>query len=230
MMALWRRIMLWGIPGVLLAALAWSLVPHAGPPAVPPAPAGSRATQPAAARAIGGTPAGATGEVVPVEGAVKRATATRPETPAATRLENTVTSGEIHGGTLVGTDEAGRPRWQIKADDVLLGQGQNVVLLRNVHATFYDPKGTPMIVTGARGQYNTTTREVDLEGSVHGVSSTGREIFADTLHYSPAAANVTGAGHVRVVEERVIMYADQMVSDITLGQTKFSGNVHMTLK
>ncbi len=229
MMALWRRIMLWGIPGVLLAALAWSLVPHAGPPATPPVPAGSRAAQPTAARADG-APSDANGEMVPVEGAAKRATAMRPETPAATLLEKTVASGEIHGGTLVGTDEAGRPRWQIKADDVLLGQGQKVVLLRNVHATFYDPQGTPMTVTGARGQYNTTTREVDLEGSVHGVSSTGREIFADTLHYSPAAANVTGAGHVRVVEERVIMYADQMVSDITLGQTKFFGNVHMTLK
>ncbi len=228
-MTLWRRLMLWGIPAVLLATLAWSLVPHAGPQAAPPAPAGPRAAQPAAARA-GDAQVGGPEEVVPVEGAAKRATATRPEPLAATPVQKTMASGEIHLGTLVGSDEAGRPQWQIKADDVLLGQGQQMVLLRNVHATFYDPKGTPMTVTGLRGQYNMATREVDLEGSVHGVSSTGREIFADTLHYSPAASSVTGAGHVRVVEERVIMYADRMVSDITLGQTKFFGHVRMTLK
>ncbi len=207
-MGLWRRIVLWAVPGVLLAALAWSLIPHGGPPqaAVPE-------------------------DRTPGEGASGRTAPTRPEAPAATAPSDAhAPSGEIRVGTLVGTDEAGHKQWQITADDVLLVRGRQVVVLRNVRGTFYDSSGRAISVTGQHGRYNTDTREVDLEGAVHGVSSNGREIFADALHYSPASASVTGTGHIRVVEERVIMFADRMVSDTTLGQTRFFGHVHMTLR
>lgn len=188
---LWRRITYWAIPGVLLAALAWSLIPHGGGGSAPsPAPP--------------------------------------PETPGAPH--GPAPSGEIRAGTFVGTDDAGHTRWQISADNVLLAQGRKAVLLRNVRATFFDQGGAPMIVTGDRGRYNTETRDVDIEGNVHGVSRNGRELFADTLHYAPAGQIVTGTGHIRVVEARLIMYADQVVSDITLDQTKFFGRIHMTLR
>ncbi len=200
MVLLWRRIMVWAIPGVLLAALAWSLIPHGGPVAGP------------ASRASGG------------EGPARSSGSGAPPAPRP------VPSGEIQTGTLVGTDEAGHKRWEIAADDVVLVQGREVVRLKNVRATFYDPKGTPMTVTGEEGRYDTTTRDVDIEGRVHGVSLNGRELFCDTLHYSPVSQSVTGTGHIRVIEERVIMYADELISDITLGQTKFSGHVHMSLR
>ncbi len=196
MVLLWRRIMVWAIPGVLLAALAWSLIPHGGP--VGPASRGEG-------------PARSSGSGAPV--------APRP-----------LPSGEIQSGALVDTDEAGHKRWEIAADDVVLLQGREVVRLKNVRATFYDPKGTPMTVTGAEGRYDTKTREVDIQGNVHGVSLNGRELFCDTLHYSPESQSVTGTGHIRVIEERVIMYADELISDITLGQTKFFGHVHMNLR
>ncbi len=204
MLLLWRRIMVWGIPGVLLAALAWSLIPHGGPS---PAP-GSRA---------------------PEDSAAARSSAAGAQTPAVPP-HGPVPSGEIKTGTLVGTDEAGHKRWELAADDVVLVPGRDVVRLKNVRATFYDPTGTPMTVTGARGLYDTVTRDVDIEGHVHGVSLTGRELFCDMLHYSPVSQSVTGTGHIRVLEERVIMFADEMVSDIALGQTKFFGHVHMSLR
>jgi LPS export ABC transporter protein LptC len=205
LVARWRRIMFWAIPGVLLAALAWSLIPHGGHRQAQdgPPPGGSASGRPPAAGS---------------------------QTPA-TPAHRAVPGGEIQAGTLVGTDEAGRKRWQIAADDVLLVQGGNEVLLRNVRATFFDPSGSPMRVSGLRGRYNTVTRDVDIEGSVHGVSDrNGRELFADMLHYAPASHMVTGTGHIRVIEKRTIVYADELVSDIALGQTKFIGHVHMTLR
>jgi len=71
---------------------------------------------------------------------------------------------------------------------------------------------------------------VDLRGEVHGRSSAGRELFADELQYAPAQGRITGIGNVRVIEQHVVMYADQMVSSTTLGQTRFFGHVHMTLR
>ncbi len=190
-----RRIILWGIPGVLLAALAWSLLPHGGGP--------REGSQPS-----------------PVPGVPSV-----PPSPAAP-----TPSGAIRLGNLVGTDDRGRTRWRITAAAVTLEEGMQVVLLRGIRATFYDPDGTTMAVTGDRGQYGIKTREVALEGNVHGLSSTGREIFADRLDYSPSSGTMTGTGHVRVVEERVIMYADRMVSSIALRQTRFFGNVRMAVR
>ncbi len=250
-MALWRRIGLWMIPGVLLAALAWSLIPHG---ARPPGPDLSRATRDETrpADAQGPIPIGPDGRPskeadegtagarrprsVRVPGPEDRITTETPPRGAAQRQDSTtapragVATGEIRAGTLVGTDETGRRRWQIRADDVVLARGRQVVELRNVRATFYNADGTQMTVTGARGRYDTQTREVDIEGQVHGAASNGREIFADALHYSPATQQVTGNGHIRVVEERVVMYADHMTSNTALGQTRFFGHVRMTVR
>ena len=194
-MILVRRIVLWGIPGVLIIALAWSLLSRGGGP--------REATHPSPPRDTGSAPA-----------------ASDTATP----------SGMIRLGDLVGRDDRGRTRWRIAAAGVTLEEGTQVVLLRGVRATFYAPDGTTMAVTGERGRYGMKTQEVRLQGSVHGLSSSGREVFADQLDYSPDLGTLTGTGHVRVIEESVIMSADRMVSNITLRQTRFFGNVHMAVR
>jgi LPS export ABC transporter protein LptC len=214
-MANLRRIALWTIPVVLVMAVIWSALPHGGgeqaaPPALPPAMPNNGAAQPAA-------PAPSPSSAAAPSGAVG-------VTPSAS-----VASGEIKLGNLVGTDDHGRTRWQILADDMVL-RSQQTVALTNVRATFFDNDGSHMLVNGDHGTYNTRSREITVTGNVHGVTSTGRELFADTVYYSPTSREVQGTGHVKVVQERVIMYADRMVSDLTLGQTRFFGNVHMTLR
>ncbi|HEV2440846.1 MAG TPA: LPS export ABC transporter periplasmic protein LptC [bacterium] len=217
-----RRAALWAIPAVLAAGLVWSMLPHGGgepvtPPTLPPAPAASP---------TGGTTAPA------VPGGVS---ATAPDASSAAgatpqRPSSGVASGEIKLGNLVSTDEKGHMRWQILSDDMTLQQAQQTVALKNVRATFFDEDGTKMLVNGERGTYDTRTREVTVGGNVHGVTSSGRELFADTVYYSPKSRQVEGRGHVKVVQQRVIMYADSMISDLALGQTRFFGNVHMTLR
>ncbi len=219
MSSLWtthlRRAALWAIPVVLVAALIWSALPRGGAPVAPPKLPAAPSGQPAAS-----SPAG--GQTPPQPGASAPAAPQRPS--------GGVASGEIKLGNLVGTDDQGHMRWQILADDMMLRQAQQTVALTHVRATFFDDDGTRMLVNGDRGTYDTRTREVTVGGDVHGVTSAGRELFADTVYYSPQSRQVEGRGHVRVVQERVVMYADRMVSDLTLGQTRFFGNVHMTLR
>jgi LPS export ABC transporter protein LptC len=141
-----------------------------------------------------------------------------------------VATGEITLGNLVGTDDKGRTRWQIVADDMVLQQPQQTVLLKHVRATFFSADGTRMLVNGDRGTYDTRTRAITLDGAVHGVTSSGRELFADTVSYMPKSREVEGRGHVRVVEQRVVTYADRMISDLRLGETHFYGAVHISLR
>jgi len=206
-----RRIMFWMVPAVLVAALAWSLLPRGG----------AQPTRPSRPPVVTTGP--------------RPADTPRGQAPSAGQGEQTAPAslgptGEIRAGTLVDTDAAGRKRWQITADTVSLTRGGQTVRLRRVHAVFYDPDGSAMTVSGAQGTYDTRSKDVELTGDVHGVGTNGREIFADRLSYSPASERVTGTGNVRVVEERVIMYADRMVSNTHLGETQFFGHVHMTVR
>jgi LPS export ABC transporter protein LptC len=105
-------------------------------------------------------------------------------------------------------------------------ENKETVLLRNVQATFYENGGGTIIVTGARGRYDTKTHSVEIIGNVHGKSTNGRELFADRLQWTPSSGKVTGSGHIKLLQQRVIMYADQLSSDTTLGQTQFFGHVH----
>lgn len=158
--------------------------------------------------------------------------ATPPAAPAtgAGPSADTLATGEIRAGNLVSRDAAGHKRWQIVADDLSLARNGTQVHLRNVHAVFYNADGTSMTVTGGSGAYDTGSKDVELTGDVHGVGTNGRQIFADALSYSPASEMVTGVGNVRVLEERVIMYADRMTSNTRLGETRFFGHVHMTVR
>ncbi|HLW47134.1 MAG TPA: LPS export ABC transporter periplasmic protein LptC [bacterium] len=236
-----RRAALWAVPGVLLAALLWSLLPRGGgepmtPPALPGGPA-----HPGSAAASGGGPGRAPAPSVsagspaarsgtPAPRAPSPAAQAAPQPGAAARPGGGGVAGEIKLGNLVGTDRQGHMRWQIVADDMVLQQPRQMVTLTRVRATFFNSDGTRMLVNGDRGTYDTRTREITVGGDVHGVASNGRELFADIVSYSPQSREVEGRGHVRVVQERVIMYADRMISDLTLGQTRFFGNVHMSLR
>ena len=206
-----RRIVIWSVPALLLAALAWSLAPRSGTSTLvaPPTPQASNAHDPAGASQGDGA-----------------ARAPRGTAPAGDAL----TGGEIKAGNLVSTDAAGHKRWQIVADDVALARDGTRVRLQNVRAVFYNADGSSMTVTGGSGAYDTQSKDVQLAGDVHGVGTNGREIFADELSYSPASQLVTGVGNVRVLEERVIMYADRMTSNTRLGETRFFGHVHMTVR
>jgi len=212
-MALLRRIMMWMVPAALVAALVWSLLPRGGTSTASsqaaPAPAGQHAPR----NAPGG-----------------RAAASAPTARTADPSAASLATGEIRAGNLVSTDASGRKRWQIVADDLSLDRDGTRVHLRNVHAVFYNADGSSMTVTGGSGAYDTRSKDVELVGDVHGVGTNGREIFADQLNYSPASEQVTGVGNVRVLEERVIMYADRMTSDTRLGETRFFGHVHMTVR
>jgi len=202
-----RKFLLWAVPAALVAALVWTFLPHGGTPPSPQAPSTHTAASPRQSPADAGSEAAAPAQESRVEPYAK-----------------------IRQGDLEGTDPEGGKRWRIVADDVTVVQNRQVVLLRNVRAVFYEKDASTITVTGNRGQYDTRTREVEIDGSVHGVSSTGRELFADRLHWVPGAGTLTGTGHIRLLQEHTIMYADRMVSSTTLGQTQFFGHVHASVR
>jgi LPS export ABC transporter protein LptC len=202
-----RTFLLWAIPVALVAALVWTLFPH-GRTAPPASSHGSPRTAVA--------PPGS-GDSAPLRESAQPSADAPPY-------------AEIRQGDLAGTDDAGRQRWRIVADNVTVVESKQTVLLRNVRATFYEKDGGTITVVGSRGHFDTGTRTVEIDGNVHGTSSNGREVFADRVRWVPNSERLTGIGHIKLVQEHVIMYADRMSSDTTLGQTEFSGHVHAAVR
>ena len=200
-----RKVLLWAIPCVLIAALAWTFRPPSRG-----ATSGADISAPLPA-----SPGG---------------TADEPSRPADPPNERTGSESkpyaQIYQGDLQGTDDSGRQHWHLVADDVTVDQSKELVILKRVHATMSMADGTTLAITGDEGRYNTVSREVEVTGRVHGMSSNGRELFADQLRWTPATSTVTGTGNIRLVEEHVLMFADRVVSNIALGQTQFFGHVH----
>ena len=207
-----RSILFWGIPAALVAMLVWTFLPHGGGAphmtTLPPAPATRRPPVVDPSPPAVAPPPGKSAEPEP----------------------GTSPFAEIRQGDLEGTDENGRAQWRIVADVVTVLHDKDTVLLRNVRATLFERDGGTIVVTGVRGRFDTKTHEVEIDGGVHGKSSTGRELFADQLHWLPRQGKVTGTGHIRLVEERVVMYGDEMTSDTILGRTQFFGHVHASVR
>lgn len=218
-----RSIFFWGIPVLLVATLIWTFLPHGHVPFRAPAPAKAPAGSTPSPRSPTDNPSPPASAALPVEPPPEMGPFAEPE-------PGTPPFAEIRQGDLEGTDETGRQQWRIVADVVTVVHDKDVVLMRNVRATLYERDGGTIVVTGARGRFDTKTHDVEMEGNVHGKSSTGRELFADQLQWSPRQGRVIGTGHIRLVQERVVMYADRMTSDTTLGRTQFFGHVHASVR
>jgi LPS export ABC transporter protein LptC len=204
-----RKVLLWAVPCVLIAALAWTFRPPS-----PGATSGADISAPAPP---------------PSRGAADEPS--RPaDLPSGRDRAGSKPYAQIYQGDLEGTDDSGRQHWHLVAEDVTVDQGKELVILRKVHATMSTADGTTLAITGDEGRYNTVSREVEVTGRVHGTSSNGRELFADRLRWTPATSIVTGSGNVRLAEQHVVMYADRVVSNIALGQTQFFGHVHVAAR
>jgi LPS export ABC transporter protein LptC len=208
--AMWstvRRILFWAVPFGLVATLVWTFLPRGRPvPPVPQAPSH------------------------PVQNTGAPPDDPGPSQELADPSPAGVPYAQIQQGDLEGTDDAGHERWHIVADQVTVVENKETVLLRNVRATLYERDGGTITVTGIRGRFDTRTHEVEVTGNVHGKSTNGRELFADRLRWAPGSGKVIGSGHVELRQARVVMYADQLISDTALGETRFFGHVHAAVR
>lgn len=224
-----RGVLVWAIPAVLLATVVWTFLPHRPPaPRALPSKAAPRAAVPPPSSVTPTAPGPSSAP--PSAGDPPPAADPTATAPSAEPAPGSPPFAEIRQGDLEGTDETGRQQWRIVADVVTVVHDKDVVLLRNVKATFFERGGGTIAVTGAQGRFDTKSHEVEVSGGVHAKSSNGRELFADQVRYSPRAGKLTGTGHIRLIQGRVVMYADGMTSDTTLGRTQFFGNVHASVR
>jgi len=73
--------------------------------------------------------------------------------------------------------------WDLKADSAMYYKDRERLLLEGVDVSFYSD-GKVYSLTGNTGEYNTKTRDIEINGQVVGVLPDSTELRTDTLRYN----------------------------------------------
>lgn len=175
----------------------------------------------AAIRIWQGVPAG---EVSPPSTAAPPVRPSRPATPAPSQPAP-LPSVELEQGRLTGTDDAGQKQWELRTEQLSIEESQQRVVLGRVVGQFFK-QGVPQVtVTADRAVYLTKTRDVELMGNVTARTTDGRTLRAPRARWDAARRRIVASGGIVVTQAGMVIRADQVVADVDLKNTTFSGHV-----
>jgi LPS export ABC transporter protein LptC len=91
--------------------------------------------------------------------------------------------------------EDGVRRARVRADTAYFYSATQTADLHSVHITFYDAAGAETsTLTSRQGTYHWRTGDMEAHGNVVVVTTDGRTLHSDALHYSQAKSEVTSDG------------------------------------
>ena len=93
--------------------------------------------------------------------------------------------------------------WELKAEEVEYQKERNQVSFKKV-TVIYFPKGEkPITLVGNRGQLNTQSKDIFIEGEVNVSSEAGFELKAPALHYEDGKRQVWTEGEISFKGPRI---------------------------
>ncbi len=133
---------------------------------------------------------------------------------------------EVHRPRLVGTDDRGRVRWELRADSVKVDRGQRVTAERP-RGYLVSEGGRRVQVHAGRALYDRAIRRLELQGGVRVEASAGRWLVAQAATYEAAGDLLVARGGVQLQADGWEASADRLESRPTLRRVRLAGNVHV---
>lgn len=135
----------------------------------------------------------------------------------------------VEGSRITGSDPQGRVEWELRAASVEVDNTRQQIRLEGVDGTFFE-KGKPAIIFSApRGTFDIAQRDVVLSGRVRARAPSGGRMEADVMHWMAARRVLVATGNIVLAQEKLIVRADRMETDVGLRKTRVSGNVKLTV-
>jgi LPS export ABC transporter protein LptC len=86
--------------------------------------------------------------------------------------------------------------WELKAEEVEYQKDRNLVSFKKVTILYFPKEDKPISLVGNRGQLNTQSKDIYIEGEVTIASEEGYELKAPALHYQDEKREVWTDGQV----------------------------------
>lgn len=129
-----------------------------------------------------------------------------------------------------GTDPAGGVQWELRAASLEVDADREEVRLERVEGTFLERGKTAVTFTAPRAIFQMKTRDIILSGGVRARAAGGRAVEAQQVQWAAARRLLIATGRVRLTQERMIVRADRLESDIALRRTRLTGHISVTIR
>lgn len=127
--------------------------------------------------------------------------------------------------------QGGRREWELLSDRAEGFVGKGEWKLKKVKAVFYSPNGATYTVRGDNGKINTSSKDMEIEGRVHTISSLGYEFKSQYIHYRSTEKKLYGGtrvemlGKKEVVGGRMHLFGTNMVTFLDSNLMELSKDV-----
>ena len=99
----------------------------------------------------------------------------------------------------------GAKLWELKAEEVEYQKDRNLVSFKKVTILYFPKEDKPISLVGNRGQLNTQSKDIYIEGEVIIASEAGYELKAPALHYQDEKREVWTDGQVTFKGPQILM-------------------------
>ncbi|CAB5110715.1 hypothetical protein D3OALGA1CA_2008 [Olavius algarvensis associated proteobacterium Delta 3] len=123
----------------------------------------------------------------------------------------------------------GVTEWRLHAEEAQYRGNEKTAQLRNLSVTFYMPEGEEINLSAERGQLDTETNNLALEGNIR-IRRGPLMMTTERMHYSHQQRVIRSESPVKLSAKKITLTADLMIYDILERRIMFEGNVHGTLQ
>ncbi len=147
--------------------------------------------------------------------------------PSGTPLLPAVT---VEEGRIRGADPSGRVQWELRALTLQVDADRDEVRLTGVEGTFLEQGKPAVTFTAPLARFDMQTRNITLSGGVRARAGSGRSVDAQEIRYLASRRLLVATGGVRLTQERMVVRADRLESDVALRRTRLTGHITVTIR
>lgn len=137
---------------------------------------------------------------------------------------------EVQGSRLVGSDEAGRRRWDLEAESVQVDRERRTVEIVGPRGRWYAGGEVAAVFAAPRGRYRADAGVIDLEGGVTVTTHDGRSVQARRIRWEVRAGTVEAFGDVVLRQPAALIRADRLRGDAALTTVVLQGRVTVEVR
>lgn len=144
--------------------------------------------------------------------------------------ENHNTQNFVMDKVIIMQNQAGKTTAEIRADKALTSDKANEFVLVSVDADIYGKDDDQVNIRAQKGIYNTETRQLTLEGTVHvDRVASGQQLFSERLYYFDHNRTIKSPGPTRLIGKQIEINGSSLDYDINSEQYSIGGRVYGTI-
>jgi len=149
---------------------------------------------------------------------------TPPPTQAAKSEQPAIMS---YSGNSIIEEQDGKRLWELSAETIEINPQTKQVQLKNVKGVFYQTNGGKIEIVAAQAVYDTTSRDIVMNGQVKAISSNGAVFTAREAQWAGKDRRFYGTGDVTMTREDTVITGDRIESDGNMEKIKVLGNARV---